>query len=245
METGIKSSFIPSDAVVSPTRRTAQRTSFADLLILIGIVLLVASAALAVAVFLYVQYLEQSSASKVEQLKRAKDVFEPALIQELTRLDDRMRVADKILKNHVAPSRLFDLLEQLTLQTVSYSNFTFKATDAQNISMQMSGKAVSVNSIALQADYLSRSGTIANPIFSNIARKPDGVHFDLTALVSPLALRYTQQFVPSAPTVNEAESRSPFGAPLMPGAQDVPAGAQPLADPNAAPAAPADPFQQP
>jgi len=243
METGIKSSFIPSDAVVSPTRKTAQRTSFGDLLILIGIVLLVASAALAVAVFLYVQYLEQSSASKVEQLKRAKDVFEPALIQELTRLDDRMRVADKVLKNHIAPSRLFQILEELTLQTVSYDNLTFKATDAQNISMQMSGTARSVNSIALQADYLSRSGTIANPIFSNIARKQDGVHFDLSALVSPLALRYNQQFVPAAPTVNQETTRSPFGSPIEAGAQDVPPGAaQP--DPNVVPEAGSqDPFQ--
>jgi len=224
METGIKSSFIPSDAVVSPVRRTAQRTGFGDLLILLAIVLLVASAALAVAVFLYVQYLENSSASKVKQLQIAKDAFDPALIQELTRLDDRMKIADRILKNHMAPSAFFDILEQLTLQTVSFENLSFKATDPQNISIQMAGVAVSVNSIALQADYLSRSGTIANPIFSNIARKQDGVHFDLSALVSPLAIRYSQRFVPSAPTTNfESAARSPFGSPLDPNAPNLPA----------------------
>jgi hypothetical protein len=239
METGIKSSFIPSDAVVSPVDRSAQRTGFGDLLILIAVVLLVASAALAVAVFLYVQYLENSSASKVQQLQIAKDAFDPALIQELTRLDDRMKIADRVLRNHVAPSAFFDILEQLTLQTISFGNLAFKMTDPQNISIQMSGVAVSVNSIALQADYLSRSGTIANPIFSNIARKQDGVHFDLSALVSPLAIRYSQRFVPSAPTTNFEETvRSPFGAPLDPNAPNLPA--TPI-DGEAAPEN--DPFQ--
>ncbi len=239
METGIKSSFIPSDAVVSPTRRVAQRTSFADLLILLGVVLLVASAALAVAVFLYVQYLNTSSTSKREQLERAREAFDPALIQELTRLDDRMRVADRILKNHTAPSRLFDILEQLTLQTVSYSTLSFKA-DQANVTMSMAGIAQSVNSVALQADYLSRSGTIANPIFSNIARKTDGVHFDLTALVSPLALRYSTQFTPSAPTTNfPAPTNSPFG---QPGQQGAPQQA-PQNPENVPPPAEADPFQ--
>jgi hypothetical protein len=213
METGIKSSFIPSDAVVSPARKVAQRTSFADLFILIGVVLVVASAALAVAVFLYVQYLQQSSASKVEQLQRAKEAFEPALIQELTRLDDRMQVADRILKGHISPS------------AIAYDNLSFKANDAQNMSLQMSGVAASVNSVALQADYLGRSGTIVNPIFSNIARKTDGVHFELSALVNPLALKYSSQFVPSAPVTNIDESaRSPFGTPIDANAPDLPPG---------------------
>lgn len=190
METGIKSSFIPQDAATPRAIKSRSPTSFADLLILIAIVFLVASIALAAGVFLYLRFLQTSGASKLAQLERAKAAFEPSLIQELTRLDDRMQAADVVLRNHVAPSLFFHLLEQLTLQTVSFSTLDFQAADPQNMTIAMTGTAVSVNSIALQADYLSKSGTISSPIFSNIARQGDGVHFNLTAILNPLALRY-------------------------------------------------------
>src|SRR3989344_162937 len=129
MESGIKSSFIPHDATVARSAKPVGRTGFADLLILIAIVFLVASLALAAGVFLYLQFLQTSSASKLAQLDRAKQAFEPSLIQELTRLDDRMRAADQILGDHIAPSVFFHLLESLTLQTVAYSNLDFQAVD--------------------------------------------------------------------------------------------------------------------
>ncbi len=176
-------------------------------------VLFVASATLAVGVFLYVQFLTSSNASKLEQLNRARQAFEPALIQELTRLDDRMRAADKVLSGHVAPSALFNLLEQLTLQTVAYSSFEF-STSEKIMTLSMQGLAQSVNSIALQADLLSRSGMIVNPIFSDINRQIGGVRFNFTADVRSEALNYrmlvgapnpeTQPTPPPPPT-------SPFG----------------------------------
>ncbi len=205
METGIKSSFIPRDAAVPAASRVARGPGFADLLILIAIVLLVASVALAIGVFLYVQFLQTSSSSKLEQLERAKQAFEPSLIQELTRLDDRMRAADQVLSDHLAPSVFFHLLEGLTLQTVAFSNLDFQAVDPQNMRVKMRGVAQSVNSIALQADYLSKSGAITSPIFSNIDREPSGVNFDLSAIINPVALRYAQLSAALAPIVPQEE----------------------------------------
>lgn len=188
METGIKSSFIPQGPVVSPTNKRRRGGNF-DFFVLLALVLFVASATLAVGVFLYVQFLTSSNASKLDQLNRARQAFEPALIQELTRLDDRMRAADKILSGHVAPSALFNLLEQLTLQTVAYSTFEF-STAEKIMTLSMQGLAQSVNSIALQADLLSRSGMIVNPIFSDINRQIGGVRFNFTADVRPETLNY-------------------------------------------------------
>lgn len=193
METGLKSSFIPHDAAMPVSPSPARGPGLSDLFILIAIVLLVASVALAVGVFLYVQFLNTSSTSKLDQLERAKQAFEPSLIQELTRLDDRMQAADQVLSEHIAPSSFFHLLEQLTLQTVAFTNLEFQAVDPQNMNVKMRGIAASVNSIALQADYLSKSGAVASPIFSNINRQAGGVHFDLTAVINPSALRYTQK----------------------------------------------------
>lgn len=214
METGIKSSFIPQDATVPRTVRAPGRTGLADLLVLISIVFLVASLALAVGVFLYLQYLDTSRASKLDQLEIARNQFEPNLIQTLTQLDDRMQVASVILKEHIAPSIFFQLLGRLTLQTVAFSNLTFQGGDSQNMTIAMDGVARSVNSIALQADNLSKSGVITNPLFSNIDRRIDGVHFNLTATINPTSLNYSQIFL-SAPVVSpdSQPQDSPFGAP--------------------------------
>lgn len=232
MESGIKSSFIPQDATVQRAVAPAARTGFADLLILIGIVFLVASLALAAGVFLYLQFLQTSSASKLAQLERAKQAFEPSLIQELTRLDDRMRVAGILLDSHIAPSLLFHLLEQLTLQTVAFSNLNFQASDALQVTIAMTGVAQSVNSIALQADYLSKSGVITSPIFSNIDRRSDGVFFSLTALINPLSLRYGTLILGSqslqGPQPQQGLPASPFepqggSPPAQSGTQALPA----------------------
>ncbi len=220
--------FIPHDtAVPTSTRRSGGGLN--DLLLLCGIVLFVASAALAVGVFLYQQFLHTESSSKLQQLERAKAAFEPSLIQQLTRLDDRMHAAAGLLSSHMAPSAFFNALEQSTLQTISFRTLSLEAPDAQHIAIKMQGIAASVNSIALQGDLFSKHGVITSPIFSNIARQQDGVHFDLSAIVNPTAVNFiaaqsgeavnalpdTQQLQPQgAPQTQSASSSvpSPFGA---------------------------------
>lgn len=227
MESGIKSSFIPHEAAVSsPSQAQARKSGMADLLSLGALVLFVASAALAVAVFLYSQFLATEGASKLDQLERAKAAFEPSLINELARLDDRMNAASAVLNSHTAPSVLFAVLQQVTLQTVSFQSFSFDAPDPQHMSIKMQGVAGSVNAIALQADLLNKSGVITNPIFSNIARGNEGVRFDLTALVNPNSLRFAQlaaAALSGASTQQQQQQTAPAGD--QP--QDAPAGGIP------------------
>src|SRR3989338_125705 len=225
METGIQSSFIPQDASQPSAgpRFTPERGGLSDLIVLIAIVAFVASLALGGAVFLYGQYLSSSAASKLEQLKRAREAFEPATVQEITRLDDRMRVAEDVLGLHLPPTAFFYALQQASLSTVSFSSLEMSAVDPQRITVKMSGVAESVNSIALQADLFSKNGVIVSPIFSDITREPDGVHFNLTAFVNPAAINYVrliaglvQQSQPQTPAVPQqpnSSEQTPFGPP--------------------------------
>lgn len=216
MESNIRSSFIPQAPVSAPTPG-ARRSSGGgfDMLMLLALVLFIASAVLAVGVFLYVQYEQAAAASKLDQLQRAKAAFEPALIAELTRLDDRMRAADDVLASHIAPSTVFKLLEQLTLQTVAFNSFDFTAQNNNELSLTMQGLAQSVNSIALQADLLSKSGVVVNPIFSNINRTLSGVRFDFTASVNANKLRYrtTSETATESALNPEQQVPGPFGLP--------------------------------
>lgn len=212
VDTGIPASFIPHDtSVARPSLRGGG--GLGDLLLLVAIVIFVASAALAVGVFLYGQYLVTENTAKLAQLERAKEGFQPALIQQLTRLDDRMHAADRVLSAHIAPSIFFKALEEATLQTVSFQTLDFQAVENQNLTVKIVGVAESVNSIALQADLFSKNGVITNPIFSNIARQPDGVHFNLTAVVNPSAINFSGSAAAAGGTDTSAPaSTSPFDA---------------------------------
>src|SRR3989344_56038 len=215
MESNIRSSFIPQSPILAPTQGQKKKGGGFDMFMLLALVLFIASATLAVGVFLYVQYMNASSASKLDQLERAKAAFEPSLIAELTRLDDRMRAADEVLSIHVAPSALFHLLEHLTLQTVAFSSLDFAAQNSSEMTLTMQGIAQSVNSIALQADLLSKSGIISNPIFSNMNRTLGGVRFDFTSSINAEGLRYRS--VLQGPEAPQEESETglptPFGSP--------------------------------
>lgn len=236
MESGIQSSFIPQDAA-KPTvpRVSGGKNGLSDLLLLISIVMFVASLALGGAVFLYEQYMQTSSNSKVEQLKRAREAFEPALVNQLTRLDDRMHAADNVLGAHIAPTAFFHSLEQATLTTVSFKSMILEAPDPQHITIKMTGTAESVNSIALQADLFSKNGVVTSPIFSDISRQPDGVHFSLTALVNPAAINFVQ-LVNSLGVQGQAQPQDAQGPPSPfngqqqdlqdASAQQIPAGQQ-------------------
>ena len=207
-------SFIPRETPRGPAHREGR--GLADLLALLSIVVFVASAALAIGVFLYEQYLGVSSKSKLEQLDRAKAAFEPSLIHELTRLNDRMNAAGEILGAHLAPSAFFRMLEETTIANVGFTTLALTPSDNQRITLTMEGLAQSVNSIALQADLFSKGGVVTSPIFSNINRQVEGVRFSLTAFLNPGALNYAQiaQSIGAAAAIVPPEAdTSPFGTP--------------------------------
>ena len=196
METNITSSFIPSDASTLTNQRGSGSSALYDVALLFSAVLLVASGALAVGVFLYGQYLTADAQSKKAQVDTAQKAFQPALMQDITRLDDRMRAADIVLRSHTALTSFFRLLEESTLETVSFKTLQIEAGDPQTVLVKMTGVAQSVNSIALQADTFTKSGALSSPLFSNIARREDGVHFDFSAQVNPSLIKYTATQAP-------------------------------------------------
>lgn len=240
MESGIQSSFIPHDAAVpQASPRYSSGGGLAELVLLFAIVLLVASGALAGAVFLYSQYVHSSAASKLDQLKRAEGAFEPSLIQQLTRLDDRMTAGEQILTNHIAPTELFAALQATTLSTVSYQTLDFEAEDAQHMQLKMTGVAEGVNSIALQADLMSKSGVFTSPIFSDISRQNDGVHFSVAALINPASLSYVRliqsEQASSGASQSASVAQSLFGGQAQPQSPQSQTQTQPQTQPQPQP----------
>lgn len=222
MESNITSSFIPRDTGSAPVSYGVQTGSGpTDLLFLGSVILLVTSAAMGIAVFLYAQFLSTSITNKTTQLKRAQEAFEPALVQELTRLDTRMNAAHAILLTHVAPSALFNLLEQATLQNVTFKSFSFDAADVSGMVFTMKGLARSVNSVALQADIFGKNSAVENPVFSNINRVEEGVSFDVTAHINPAAVNYQLYIQTLNAQANPAPASTQQDAQAAQAAQDA------------------------
>ena len=120
----------------------------------------------------------------------------------------RMNAAEAILGTHLAPSSFFTILNTVTAKTISYSSFELKVADG--IELEMDGVGRSVNSIAFQADLLGKDSAYQNPIFSNLDRQKDGVHFHLSASIDPMAINFERLVgtgevaLPSAEAATEA-----------------------------------------
>lgn len=217
METGIASSLIPREPIVS--MRGTRGGGMEDVLFFFAIITLVVSLGLAGAVYFYGQYLQTQVASKQQSLVGERNTLDQTTINHLIHLDAQLRDANTLLNSHLAPTVLFDALGKTTLQTVMYNGISYTASDPQHVSISMTGLAQSVNSVALQSELLASSNVVQNPIFSGISRQADGVHFTLSAEVNQSAIGYAQVVAAqstanqqtSAQTQTTTQQPSPFG----------------------------------
>lgn len=200
-----QTSFIPKKtydvgAVAAP------RSSFTGLLSFIAVTLFILSLVSAGGVFLYERYLATSLVRKQESLDRARSAFEPELIRELSRLDAKLAIGQQLLDAHTAPSAVFDLLEEVTLQTVRFTDFSYTVEEGiPRITMQ--GSAASFASVALQSDEFAKNRSIKEPEFSGLTLDARGnVQFGVTALIDPALVSYREQSAQGASAFLEIES---------------------------------------
>ncbi len=183
MEPRFATSFIPKQPIGQAPQKPSRLVSIFSLAALI---VFLASAALALSTFLYERLLELSISRKSASLARAEEAFEPALIQELSRLDARLKVSRELLNGHVALSAFFELLGRLTLKSVRFTTFGYSLSADGTPTATMRGEAESFSAIALQSDVFAKSRFIRDPIFSNLTLNQAGnVVFDFSASISP------------------------------------------------------------
>ncbi len=185
-----QTSFIPKKTFDVGTPAPKKASSIQGLLSFIAIVFFILSLVGAGGVFLYGRFLISSIDSKKASLEKAKNAFEPELIRELSQLDAKLRTAQKLLNAHIAPSGLFDLLEEVTLSTVRFNSFSFVTTE-EGLRVSMQGEATSFSSVALQSDEFAKNRSIREPVFSGLTLDARGnVQFSVSALIDPALLSY-------------------------------------------------------
>ncbi len=192
MEPNFQTSFIPKKPIikehVAPSRSVGLLTIVA---IFIFFSVLIATGGF----FIFKGIMARSIAEKEKTLDLAKSRFEPSKISQLQVLDKRLRAASEVLSGHVAISPIFQALEDITMKTVRYTNFTYKLNnnEAPKVLVKMVGEAVGYRSIALQSDLLTKNKYFIDPVFSNLILDEKGnVMFNLEFSVEPSFVDYKQ-----------------------------------------------------
>lgn len=193
MDQNFQTSFIPKRPV---TEDRPVRSSSVSVFLFIAVVFLIASIGSAAFVYIYKTSLTRQVAQMKDDLDKAKGAFEDDFIKDLQTIDRRINTANQVLAGHIAVSPIFQALQQSTLKSIQFTKFTYKITgsgQSSQIDVDMSGKAQSYTSIALESDQLTKNKYIRDPIFSNLTLDDKGnVLFDLVFSVDPKLVMFSE-----------------------------------------------------
>ena len=198
METKYQTSFIPKKPVMIEGQ---SRSGGMSLFLLVSVIIFLISLGLAGYVFLEKNILIQKITSNQSSIATNKNglTSDSTTIESLVELNSRINVANSLLGKHIAVSPIFDFLQQATLKSVRFKNFSFSslskdASGVSRVSVQMSGIAKDWETVASQADEFGKADwkkIITEPKISNLSLNADGsVSFLFSAYVSPDFLVY-------------------------------------------------------
>ena len=191
MEQNFQTSFIPKKPIVEDVVVHSRPTSLFTVLALFAFfAVLIAFGG----VYFYRGVLTKQVNTMNDQLKLAKNSFEPEKIDALQQLDKRLNAASEVLSKHVAISPIFETLQKYTLKSIRYSKFeyTFASDSGTALDVKITGQALGYKSIALQADLFNKHDKeIIDPVFSNLSLDLKGnVIFQLEFSVDPSFINY-------------------------------------------------------
>lgn len=189
MDKEFQTSFIPKKTVIEGPKKVRSGGGVVNLF---SFIIFIASILSVGGAYLYRESVKTDITEFKKSLAIAKNQFEPSLITKLQILDKRLNAATTILDQHVAVSPIFELLQDSTLPTVRYSDFTYDIDSTTNlVNVEMKGEAKGYNFIALQADLFNENKFIKNPIFSDLVLDQNGnVDFNLTFSVDKSLVSY-------------------------------------------------------
>lgn len=193
MDPRLQSSFIPKKPISNgPALRSV---STVNIFFVIAIFVFILSLAAGAFIFFFNQHQEQTIASKSTDLETIKRDFSDKLTQELTRLDSRLLVAQKILNQHVAVSSAFKLIQAVTAKNVQFTNFEYGLKNGTTPTVALAGQGRSFNTVSFQSDLFRNNPSIKAPLFSDIRLDDKGnVLFSVTAELDPELVLYKTSF---------------------------------------------------
>lgn len=205
MDSKIPTSFIPKDTIRTDLRERREPVS---ILFIIALVILAGSLVYLAGSYVYrtVVYNEinRSCPSEGESgscgLSASLDIevreFQSQKLEDLKKLDTKLKNGAAVLDSHITLRPLFDILGAYTGANIQYQKFEYQG-DKGTLTVTINGLAKSYEDIAFQQKVFANEpavrGAFSDFSFSDFDTDQEGqVSFKLTLVVKPSLLSYNQ-----------------------------------------------------
>lgn len=193
------SSFIPKQYLAQNSQATS--SAHVGIFLIISLLVFLATIALGVGVFLYTEKLGAQLNDLNAQIAQKSTAFDLPQIEEIKRFEIRLNTAQSILRNHIAFSHYFKILEDLTIPTIFFERLDYSLKDGL-INVELVGEADGFSSVALQSDAFMAEKSFSSVTFSDFDLKPFGaVGFKVSMLVNPRFISYQNSIASSSEPV--------------------------------------------
>ena len=198
MENKFQTSFIPKKPLISDQRVHVKHGT--SVFMFISVLIFIASVAGAVFSVLWAGVLTKSQENYKAELAKKEESFNTSLIENLKKANTKIDLSMKLLKNHLAVSEIFNIINRMTVEGVRFTSFDFSSPtkNGEDIKISLKGTGKNFPSIAFQSDVLGQpdrygmNRVLKNPLISDLALDTTGnVTFLFTATVNPADISYT------------------------------------------------------
>ncbi len=144
-----RSSFVPKGSVSAiPAQVKKKRTiRIAGSL---SVIMVIGSLVATISSFLYEEYLLKQLTNANVELQQQSNIDNEKTIDEIRQYDEKLRIARQLLDTHIAPSLIFEKLEESTKETVQFTSFEYAYDPGFNATLEVQGVTEEFASVALQ-----------------------------------------------------------------------------------------------
>ena len=161
-----------------------------NLWLVLAIILLVLSILGALGLLGYKNSLKREKVSLEAQLQKKESERDLEFEKQAAKMGKNIKDLQKIMETHIYPSRLFKLLEELTLTKVQWTHLTVDLVENKIIPK---GRAESYSVLARQIAVFENDPRLKKVETSNIVLGPSGgVDFNMVLEFKPAILKYVQ-----------------------------------------------------
>lgn len=153
-----------------------------------ALIIFLGTGAVIAGAFAYGRYTRSQTESLKTKIADIEAGFEQSVLDQSIRRDQKLQGIQELLRSHLIPSNIFDLLERNTLPQVRFTVFSYSA-DAKKI--DVTGEAASYSTLANQVRTFEALKEVDRVDFGGLSVTEKGLlNFKMTLVFKPKLLQY-------------------------------------------------------
>ncbi|OHA99350.1 MAG: hypothetical protein A3H52_01075 [Candidatus Zambryskibacteria bacterium RIFCSPLOWO2_02_FULL_39_26] len=164
MEPTFKTSFIPKKPIATAQASGPAPARSFNFFSLISTTIFIITILASGGLFAYKKILENQIVKADKDVNEARAAFQVEEIKDLIDANSRITAINSLLKNHVVLSKVFTLLEELTIKKIRFSDFSY-AKKGDSLTLKMKTESQNYSALASQEEIFSKSQFLKNTKF--------------------------------------------------------------------------------